>query len=97
MGPCADLGYESQRDASHRYLLAAGPQTFDRLFDKANLINGINIDRIDSGAHRIINLIVRLARTIEDDLVWPKPDLKCLEELSAAVNFHVDPRFEHCF
>jgi hypothetical protein len=91
----ADLGYETQRDACRRCFFTARAQALHTLFDQLDFVNRVDINSVDSGAYRVVELIVRLARAVENDLVGAKADSQCFEEFAAAVDLDVDAGFEH--
>src|ERR1044072_4606844 len=93
----ADLSYETQSDPRRTDFLTPRPQPFDRLLNEIDLVNRIDIDRVNAGAYRVVEFVITLARPIEDDLVGPKTDSQCLEQLATAVDFDINSRFQHDF
>ena len=91
----ADLGNEPQRDARGRDCFTLRAQALDRFFYQLDLVDRIDIDRVNTGAHCIVDFVVRLARAVENDLIGTKADAQRLEKLAAAVDLNVDARVEH--
>ena len=69
--------------------------SLDRLFNQTDLVNRIDVDRVDSGAHRFVEFVVALAGAVENDLIGAKADAQRLEEFAAAVDLDVDARLQH--
>src|SRR5215213_533810 len=88
----ADLRYETQRNARRLYFFTTRAQPLDGLFHEIDLVNRVNIDRVDARAYGIVKLVVTLASAVEDDLVGPEADSQRLEEFAAAVDFEIDSR-----
>src|SRR6185369_8475309 len=93
----ADFRDETKRDARWPDLFSARTQSFDGLPHQFDLKDRIDVDRVNSGAHRLVNLVIRLARAVENDLLRPETNSERFEEFAAAVDLDVDPRVEHDF
>src|SRR5947199_5946694 len=64
-------------------------------FYKLNLVDRINVDRVDARAHGLVQLSVRLARSVEDYLFGEKAYAKGFVKLAAAVDFNINAGFKH--
>src|SRR5690348_9217020 len=93
----ADLRHEPQSDPRRTDFLTTRPQSLHRLLNEIDLVNRIDIDRVNTRAYGIVELVVTLARAVEDDLVGPEANSQCLEQLATAVDFDINSRFQHDF
>jgi hypothetical protein len=85
----ADLRDEPQSD------VGALPHAPRGGFDEFDFVNRINIDGKDSGAHRVVEFVVRFARAVEDDLCGAKSGAEGFEEFAAAIDFEVNSGLAH--
>src|SRR6185503_783760 len=78
-----------------RYCFTTRAEPLHRLFHKIDFVNRVDVDRVNARSYRVVNLVVRFTRAVEDDLVGPETDPQCFEEFAAAVDFDIDSRFQH--
>src|SRR5947209_9276601 len=85
----ADLRREAKRDVGS---LADALRGF---LHKLNLVDRINVDRVDACADGFVQLRVRLACAVEDYLMGSKANAQCFEKFAAAVDFNVNAGRTH--
>jgi hypothetical protein len=91
-----DFGDQTQRNARGRQTgIKFRARAADGVFDQLDLVDRIDVDRVDAGAHGLIKFLVRLARAVKDDLIGTKAGSQGFEQFAAAVDLDVDARVAH--